>query len=106
MLLAFGLAVGRGEANHHNGVFWADGAGVVNDAGWNGDGIARIHDDFLVAEGMLDLAGEQMQNLVAVGMTMARVGVARFDGNAPERHGVRGALRARNEPDDPAPVEI
>ena len=100
------LPVSGGEADCHDCIFFADCSGIVRHVFRNGDRVAGSHLGMLIAERVFDAARKHMENLFAVRVAMAHVGMARFDGDAPKRHHLGVSLCARNQPGDASPIEI
>src|SRR6185503_6630323 len=99
-LMIVGLAVAGGEGNGGDQGLAADAAGPVLHASGNAHGIARGHGKDLRLQPMLAAAGVDIQNLLAIGMGMQRIALARPDGDDAKRH-----FRARHALAADAPVE-
>ena len=76
----------------------------MEDAGWNGERIASFQRKRLVAQAVLYATGEQIENFFAVGVGVARIGLAGFEDDAAQGEALDIALRTARQPGQMAPT--
>lgn len=80
------LPVRRREADHHLGSHAIQGTGIVPLTSGDGDRVAGVEEEFLLAEAVFEATGEQVQDFVAVRMAVTRVRLTGGDHHSAKSH--------------------
>ena len=75
----------------------------MEDAGWDGERIAGLQRKRLVAQAVLYATSEQIEHFFAIGVRMARVGLAGFEDDAAQGEALDIALRTARQPSQMTP---